>query len=454
MYTYTHNNLVKSLLFITLTFLLATGLSAQTTTPDSTKKTTDTLYQQVQISFIPFFGTNGTNAGNTINRFSINVLAGHSMGTNGFEVGSIANTNKANMRGFQAAGIANVVGGRVKGFQAAGFTNIVGKGVDGFQSAGFINVVNGPVKGFQAAGFSNVNAGKTDGFQASGFANINGGNSKGFQAAGFANINADTTIGGTFAGFINIVKQHRAGIMAAGSINIAQYKSNGLQVAGLFNYADTIRHAVQIAGLFNANRKGSPNAQIAGLFNITKNLKGLQLAPFNFADTVSQGTPIGFLSFVRTGVHQLEISFDELRYLNLAFRTGTRQFHNIITAGIVPQASDSLKWSYGYGIGTSAILSKRLNLDVDLTASQINHGKYFDNLNILSKLYIGVEYAIAKKVKVAAGPVLNVFLVDTEASGYTSYFKNLAPYDLYSHQFNNGLNIKGWIGGKVAFRFL
>ncbi len=452
MYNYT-TQLSKA---ITVLAILFFSITANAQTPaDTTKKSADndTIYQNVQISFLPFFGTNGTNAGKTINRFSINVLAGYSLGTNGFEVGAITNTNKGNMRGFQAAGIANVVGGNVKGFQAAGFANIVAGKTDGFQSAGFVNVVKGNVKGFQAAGFTNVNNGTTDGFMASGFVNVARGNTQGFQAAGFANVLGDTTKGATVAGYINVAKVH-TGLMAAGTINYARYKKDGAQIAGLVNYADTITRTVQIAGLINFNHKGSATTQIAGLLNYSNNVKGLQLAPFNFADTVSTGIPIGFLSFVRTGVHQLEIAGDELGYLNLAFRTGTRQFHNILTAGMVPVPSDSLKWSYGYGVGTSARLSKRFNLDIDLTASQLNKGRYFDDLNILSKLYIGAEYAITKKVKVAAGPVLNVFLVDTAAGSYDSYFKTLAPYTLYSHTFSNDLKISGWVGGKVAIRFL
>jgi hypothetical protein len=453
MYNYT-TQLSKAILVFAILF---SSLTIKAQTPaDTTKKAagTDTIYQNVQISFLPFFGTNGTNAGKTINRFSINVLAGYSLGTNGFEVGAISNTNKGNMRGFQAAGFANVVGGNVKGFQASGFANVVGGRVDGFQSSGFVNVVKGNVKGFQSSGFANVNNGKTDGFIASGFVNVARQNTTGFQAAGFVNVLGDTTTGASIAGYINVCNYHKAGLMAAGTINYAKYKSNGAQIAGLINYADTISRTAQIAGLINFNRKGNATTQIAGLINYSKDVKGLQLAPFNFSDTVSTGVPIGFLTFVRTGVHQLELSFDELAFLNLSFRTGTRQFHNIFTAGMVPVPSDSIKWTFGYGIGTSARLSKRFNLDIDLTTNQISHGHYFNDLNMLNKLYVGAEFAITKKVKVAAGPVLNVFLADTASSSYTSYFKNLAPYEMYSHKFNNDLKLTGWVGGKVAIRFL
>lgn len=422
MYNYTYQK-SKTTLLIALLSLFGFTIKAQTIVADTTKKATtnDTIYQAGQVSFVPFFGTNGTNAAKTVNRFSLNILAGYSMGTKGFEVGGFANINKADMTGFQAAG----------------FTNIVGRNVNGFQSAGFVNVVGGTVRGFQAAGFANVNAKRTEGF----------------QAAGFVNVNGDTTIGGTFAGFANVCKAHTAGLMAAGYVNVAKYKSNGAQIAGFVNYADTLARAAQIAGFINIQNKGVAHTQIAGFINYAKTLNGVQLGFINYADTVTGGTPIGFLSIVRTGVHQIELSFDELLFLNASFRTGTRQFHNIFTAGIGVTGGDNLMWTFGYGAGTTARLSKRLNLDVDLTVNHINKGYFNQSNSQLAKLYLGLEVAATKNFKVALGPTFNVYVADTNNANYGELYSDIAPYSLFSHNYSNGYNIKGWVGGKVALRF-
>ncbi len=436
MYNYTH---IKAILFA-LTFIISINLKSQNTVADTTKKTTatDTIYQNVQVSFIPYFGTNGVNAGKTINRFSLNIFAGHAMGVKGFEAGGFANITKADVRGFQAAGFANVVGRNVNGFQAGGFVNVVGKNVQGFQSAGFVNVVGGAYKGFQAAGFANVNRHNT----------------QGFQAAGFVNVNGDTTTGATVAGYVNVCQVHNAGAMIAGAINYAHYKSNGVQIAGLINHADTLSHTAQIGGLMNINAKGTTTAQIAGLVNITKNLGGLQLGFLNYADTVTKGIPIGFLSIVRKGgVHQLEVSFDELLFLNLSVRTGTRQFHNIFTSGINVAGGKNLMWTFGYGAGTTARLSNRLNLDVDITANHINKGKFNQSNSNLAKLYLGLEVAATKKFKVAFGPTFNVYVADTKGPKYGEFYSDVAPYSIFSQNYSNGYNIKGWIGGKIALRF-
>lgn len=436
MYNYTFI-IRKSLFVFSFSFILAFNAISQAPVDTTKKAVADTLRQQVQLSFVPYLSTNGIYSGKTINRFSLNILAGHSMGVDGFEVGGFANSVAAN----------------VKGFQAAGFANIVGKNITGFQAAGFVNLVGKNVKGFQGAGFANINGGTFQGFQASGFANINKSNTYGFQGAGFANINGDTTSGGMFAGYINIANRQTAGIMAAGAINYAHYINRGFQVAGLFNYVDTLQRGMQVAGLFNINSKSTTSAQVAGLFNYTKNLQGIQLAPFNFADTISKGLPIGFFSFVRTGVHQIELSFDELMFLNVGFRTGVRQFHNIFNAGIDVRGGENLMWTFGYGIGTTARLSNRLNFDLDITANHISKGQFDDAISQLNKLYLGLEFKATKNIKIAAGPVLNVYLTDTQSNSYSKY-ADIAPYTIFNHTYNNGYNLKGWIGGKVAIRFL
>lgn len=429
----------QSILLLSLLVFFNINISAQINTSDTTKKVVanDTIYQNGQISLVPYFGTNGINAAKTINRFSLNILGGYSMGTNGFEAGGFMNTNKVDIRGFQAAGFVNIVGRNVTGFQAAGFVNVVGKNVQGFQSAGFVNVVGGMYKGFQAAGFANVNRHNT----------------QGFQAAGFVNVLGDTTTGATLAGYVNVCKTHSAGAMIAGVINYAHYKSNGAQIAGLINHADTSSRNVQIAGLMNINAKGVTTTQIGGLINYTKHLNGLQLGFLNYADTVSGGVPIGFLSIVRKGVHQIELSFDELLFLNASFRTGTRQFHNIITSGISVLGGKNLMWTFGYGAGTSARLSKRTNLDIDITVNHINKGKFNQSNSNITKFYLGLEVAATKNFKVAFGPTFNVYVADTKGPKYSELYDDIAPYSIYSNTYSNGYNIKGWIGGKIALRF-
>lgn len=117
--------------------------------------------------------------------------------------------------------------------------------------------------------------------------------------------------------------------------------------------------------------------------------------------------PIGFLSFVNKGYHKLELAADEIFPVNISFRTGIRNFYNIITAGIRPENTDTITWSFGYGIGTAPKFSDKLFLNIDITANEVLKGNA-DKLNLVNKLYLGVDYQIAKKFSITAGASLNL----------------------------------------------
>jgi hypothetical protein len=398
----------------------------------------DTIYRRLQISFLPFMGTNHKLSANVINQVSLNVLGGYSLGTNGFEAGGIFNINRRSMQGFQAGGIFNIVGGSAKGFQSGGIFNTVGGSFKGFQAGGILNTVRDSVSGFQAAGI----------------ANYAGGNVDGFQTAGISNINADTVRGFTAAGMFNIAARQHSGVAAAGLFNYSHYHKNGAQIAGLFNHADNLYRTAQIAGLLNVSFRQSGTIQLAGLLNYATDVKGLQLALFNFSDTVSTGVPIGIASFVRKGVHQLEFSADELLFTHAAFRTGAQYFHNIFSIGISLNDTQSPLWMFGYGAGTSFKLSNRFKLDIDLSYNHLSKGSFNTNVNFLNKLYIGPEFAVAKWFKIAVGPTFNLFLSDSLQPDYAAVYSTLAPYSFSDYTATgNNLNIKWWVGGKAAIRF-
>jgi hypothetical protein len=398
----------------------------------------DTINRRFQLSFLPYMGTNHKLSANVVNQVSVNVLGGYSLGNKGAEFGGIFNINRRGMQGFQAGGIFNINGASSSGFQAGGIFNTVSGSYKGFQAGGISNMVRDTFSGFQAAGLINFVGGTFNGFQAAGLINFANGHATGFKAAGLANISA---------------KQH-TGATAAGLFNYAYYQNNGAQIAGLFNMANNLSRTAQIAGLCNIAFKKSGTVQLAGLFNYATNVTGLQLAPFNFADTVSKGIPIGVASFVRKGLHQLELSADELLFTNLSFRTGILGFHNIFSAGVQLTNTQSPLWSIGYGIGTGFRLSKRFNFDIDLTYSHISKGAFNTDVNFLNRLYLGPEFAITRKIRVALGPTVNLFLSDTQSPDYAAIYSGLAPYTFSNYTATqNNLNIKWWVGGKVAIRF-
>jgi hypothetical protein len=130
-----------------------------------TRNIEDTLHRQFQASILPFLGTNRELSGNIVNDYSINLIAGYSLGVAKLEVGSLINVVRGNVTGFQLGGVANVVGNNVTGFQYANFLNMTLGNFIGFQGTNFINYTGKNFRGFQVAGVGNVVVGTLDGYQ-------------------------------------------------------------------------------------------------------------------------------------------------------------------------------------------------------------------------------------------------------------------------------------------------
>ncbi len=379
-----------------------------------------------QVSLLPFISTNGKLSGNVVNRFSLNIIGGYTGGTDGVEIGGALNIDRGNVRGVQVSGGANIVGGNVKGVQASGGLNFIMGSLHGLQVSGGSNFLMDTLHGVQLGGGTNLIRGKV--------------------------------YGGQIAGGLNIVTQDLDGFQISGGVNFTYGKMNKLQVSGGLNYAgmtnglqltgganisaDTVI-GVQIAGGFNFARHMN-GTQIAVL-NITQELKGVQFGVLNVADTCNGGIPIGLFSFVRKGVHQLEISSTEAAFLNIAFRTGLRSFHTILTAGFDPKNS---AWTFGYGLGHDFRLGKKFYLNMDVYAQHYNPNNFADYTNEWAKMDLLLEWNISKSFTIAAGPTLNYFI-----TGSQDELQILQVNPLFSGTPSHGYHDYGWIGGKFALRF-
>ena len=369
----------------------------------------DTLYELVQVSFLPFLGTNGRLSGNIINDYSVNFLGGYSLGTRQIELGFFFNLDRGDVSWLQLAGFGNVVGGNVYGVQAAGFANVNGKDTEAVQLAGFVNTNMGDTRGVQVAGFANTNLGKMNGVQVAGFSNVTVKPSYGVQVAGFGNVQLGDYSGSQFAGLTNIATE----------------KISGSQVSALFNYG--------------------------------RKVHGTQIGLVNYADTLG-GVPIGLLSIVKSGYHKIELSADEIFYTNLAFRTGVRKFHTMLMAGFKPQQSldpaDTSVWTFGYGLGITPKLNRWWYLDIDISSQHVNKGSFTDALSLLNKVYVGFDFHVAKKFSIATGVTFNGYLTSNTYTEYPTLFTDYQPKIVAERNFSNDTNLKMWWGAKVALRFL
>jgi hypothetical protein len=350
----------------------------------------DILSKKWQVGLVPYLTTNQL-IGNTEVNFSLNLIAGYNSSVRKAEIG----------------GAVNVVRNQVNGFQVAGLFNFVGQEVKAFQVAGLGNIVGGNVQYVQTGGLFNLNAGEMTGFQAGGLFNLNTKASKGMQAAGLFNL------------------------------QLRGYR--GIQVAGLFNFTTGEMKGVQIGSIFNFAKKIN---------------KGVQIGLFNYADSAGTVIPIGLFNFIRKGgYHPIELSVNEMEFSNFTFKTGAKPFYTILTVGMQPHQASKRLWHFGYGIGTYWTLTKRLAVNLDLTAHQISQDSFSKYVNILNRASFSVEVR-GKWLGIAFGPAWNLLITDVSSPEYQPIFDNFPNLGFVkSERIDSDFRLRSWVGGQVAVRF-
>ncbi|MFT7421413.1 MAG: hypothetical protein ACI9QN_002344, partial [Arcticibacterium sp.] len=126
---------------------------------------TDSLYKPVQVSFLPFLGTNMSLSPFVTNDYSFNIIAGYTGNVRKLEVGSALNVVRYNMTGVHLSGGMNVVGRKTAGIQLAGGTNVNLGTARGFIASGGTNIVIKQAKGLFVAGGGNIALSDFNGLQ-------------------------------------------------------------------------------------------------------------------------------------------------------------------------------------------------------------------------------------------------------------------------------------------------
>lgn len=397
----------------------------------------DTLYRTYQTSILPFIGSNGKLSGNVINRYSINFIGGYSLGNEVLEVGGLFNAERGDVKGFQLAGLANGVLGNVTAIQFAGLTNLTG----------------GNQSGFQAAGLMNFNYRNSQGVKFAGITNFTLGQSEDYQAAGILNVSFKDQTGGSIAGLANITIGSSRHFQLAGLLNFTGSDFCGIQTAGLFNFAGKDVTGVQVAGLFNFGGRKVSGIQLSTLLNYSGKLEGTSIALFNIVRDTASGIPIGLMSIVKKGYTTIELSADETFQNMIALRSGVRRFYNMIYVGARPQTYNdtTTTWTFGYGLGTSPQIGKKLFLNLDASTGQVVAGGRIDGLNLITKFYTGLEFQISRNLALTAGVTLNLQIIDKTIQSpelFSFYKPTFRELDQAT-----GLNsLRGWVGGKIGIR--
>lgn len=390
------NKLISTVLTIALLSGFVQNLKSQHSTVEFSSSSSSVSPRIFQVSFIPYFGTNGLRSGDYINNISFNILAGYNGGTKGFELGGLVNIDKYEVNATQIAGIGNHGGKTTNGVQIAGIYNLA-KIMTGTQIAGISNLT-GSINGVQIAGISN-----------------------------------------------HAVKGNC--VQLSGLVNLTEEKAI-FQLGGITNHARSCS-GTQIAGLVNTASE-STGSQIAGLVNIARTVKGSQIGVINIADTC-KGIPIGVINIIRNGYQRFEVSADELFQANFAYRSGVEKFHTILTAGIQPNNLGDPLWVYGAGAGTSQSISAKTLIDFDATFNHVVKKAEVGN-NYLYKVYLGFDRNLSNHLSLAFGVTYNFLVTDIRELEYGKYYSDIAPY-WFSNQNYNRFNLKSWAGIKLGLRF-
>jgi len=353
------NRNLKTILLAVLVLVSLQGFSQE--------EESDEMHKSMfHLSFITPLGTNGIQSWNTINHFSLNMFAGFSGGLEGVEVAGFANGLKKDMKGVQVAGFCNNTFGYAEGLEIAGFYNYNHRDVKGMQIAGFANAALGSVEGVQISGFANHSQGSSM---------------------------------GQFAGFMNT----------------SMGKKNGLQVAGFANFSRGEGVGAQISGFANANIDYIKGVQVAGFVNVAKKIKGFQIAPFNVADTIESGVAIGVWSIVRNGYKTIQVGGNETFLGEVSFKSGVKKFYNIIAIGANVK-SNTVKWGWGYGIGTLWSVSQKFELGLEAMSYHMNEDRWWNNnTNLLNRLNLTASYQFSETFSVYAGPAWNVWVTSLKS---------------------------------------
>lgn len=319
------------------------------------------------LSLVTPVGTNGMESCNTVNGISINLFGGYSGGVDGAELSGFGSVIRRDMQGFQGAGFANVVMGTTEGAQFAGFANVNQRAVKGAQFAGFANVVNDSCVAFQMAGFANVVTGKLTGVQIAGFANVVNGYQEGIQVAGFANV-------------------------ARGDLQ---------------------------------------GAQVGGFINVAHDVEGIQFGVVNIAHSYTKGAPVGVFSIVKNGYRAIEVGGNESFYGMVSFKTGIREFYNIISVGASVR-NEKVNWGWGYGFGTLITIGQKSELALEAMSFHVNEDEWFtDRLNLLNRLQATFSWRINPQLCVFGGPGFNVMVSKATDKNGKPVTPAVVPWTVY-----------------------
>ncbi len=340
-------------------------------------------HRALNLAIFPGFDTNG---GVTADNGLVFGFVARSRNLDGLALTMFGHHATGSVRGTQIGGLGNLVGDELLGLQLGGIANLVGGGMTGAQIAGLVNWNGGPARGFQLAGIHNTAAG-----------------GRGVQLGGLTNLN----------------RQGYQGAQIAGVANLTREAVRGAQVAGIANVAGAME-GVQLAVV---NVGGDVDGAQIGVVNVARRVRGTQIGVIDVATESATGVPVGLVTYVRDGIHELELSTTEAGAPAVAGVLGTRQVYTRLGIGLLGAPGDIpggrsvtpgspadqghfiLQW----GLGGRFELGARWFLDTEVIGWQFHRRSDFHQEHaVLGSARALIGFKVAPLLSVVLGPTYNV----------------------------------------------
>ncbi|MEM1025794.1 MAG: caspase family protein [Myxococcota bacterium] len=339
----------------------------------------------IDIGLVPPLNVNGFQR-DTLNYVSFGFLAGYGHDLHGLGLSIGAHWLDGYMDGLQLSVGFNHVKEDAEGAQlAVGFDN-VGGSMDGFQGSVGFNTAKRRMKGWQnAVGF-----------------NFAGGSVRGLQTAVGFNGTGEDLEGAQISLGANYTPRLR-GLQLGVGPNLT-LEGEGAQI-GLINVATKESEGLQLG---HVNYAASADFQL-GLVNVVKKTKGPSIGLVNYA--------------IDDGIVDMAFFSSDVALAGYLVELGTRHFFTAfdISTGTWEEPT---AWGFGGSLGYRFYFGPRWELSIELGARAMDEERDLADPELLSFTRARVALKLIEKVRVFAGPSLNV-MVDVDE--FTQERAPLAP---------------------------
>lgn len=143
---------------------------------------------------------------------------------------------------------------------------------------------------------------------------------------------------------------------------------------------------------------------------------------------MEDGIAIGVWSIVKNGYKTIQVGGNETFISEISFKSGVRKFYNIISLGANIR-NNTIKWGWGYGIGTIWAVSKRIDLSFEAMSYHLNEDRWWSkNTNLLNRANLTASYRLTDTFSVYAGPAWNVWFTRNNSYSMDPTFRDWTVY--------------------------